>query len=235
MRGTDLHKRRPLIRFVDATLGRWVRHSLFVLVRTYYTLFYNVSCANKHLLQGQHGTLILATHVSRHDGPLIAAILYSTMRIRPTVHYNEYYNWAQFLPMYVASAIPMSSPKSWPHEKRQARKADALKIVHKVLANRNSVLLFPAGRVRQQEREIVEPYLSGVYDILRAEPDTPVMLLKLDGLGKFQFAIYDLFWSFLGIQKGRRHVSVYISPLTDLDTSADMAAFNKMLEDRLNA
>ncbi len=205
-----------------------------MLVRTYYALFYNVSCANKHVLQGQQGALILATHVSRHDGPLIAAILYSTMRIRPTVHYTEYYNWAQFLPMYVASAIPMSSPKSWPEKKREARKAYALTVVHKVLANRNSVLVFPAGKIRQQEREIVEPYLSGVYDILRAEPNTPVMLLKLDGLGQFQFAIYDLFWSFLGIQKGRRHVSVEISPLTDLDTTLDLAAFNKVLEDRLN-
>lgn len=223
------------MRFIDATLGRWVRHFLFVLVRTYYSLFYNVSCANKHLLQGQAGTLILATHVSRHDGPLIAAILYSTMRIRPTVHYDEFYNWAQFLPMYVASAIPMSSPKSWPEDKREARKAYTLNVIHKVLANGHSILLFPAGKVRRQEREIVEPYLSGVYDILRAEPDTPVMLLKLDGLGKYQFATYDLFWSFLGIKKGRRHVSVDILPLVDLDTTSDLGAFNKRLEDRLNS
>lgn len=224
-----------MLRFIDATLGRWTRHLFFVLVRTYYTLFYNVSCANKHLLQGQEGTLILATHVSRHDGPLIAAILYSTMRIRPTVHYNEYHNWAQFLPLYVASAIPMSSPASWPEDERKQRKARSLNIIHKVLANGNSVLLFPAGRVRRQEREIVEPYLSGVYDILRAEPDTPVMLLKLDGLGKFQFAVYDLFWSFLSIKKGRRHVSVDISPLVDLDTTMELADFNKKLEDVLNS
>lgn len=225
---------RPFQRFVDATLGRWIRHLFFVLVRTYYALFYNVSCANKHLLQGRKGVLILATHVSRHDGPLIAAILYSTLRVRPTVHYNEYYNWAQFLPMYVASAIPMSSPKSWSDEKRAARKTEALGIVHKVLANGNSVLVFPAGRIRRQEREIVEPYLSGVHDILKAAPETPVMLLRLDGLGQFQYAIHDLFWSFLGIQKGRRHVSVDILPVTDLDLTLDLAAFNKSLEDRLN-
>lgn len=229
-----MSKRRRLLRFIDATLGRWVRHLFFVLVRTYYALFYNVSCANKHLLQGRKGVLILASHVSRHDGPLIAAILYSTMRLRPTVHYNEYYNWAQFLPMYVASAIPMSSPKSWPEEKRAARKAKVLTIVQKVLANGNSVLVFPAGRVRRQEREIVDPHLSGVYDILKAAPDTPVMLLRLDGLGQFQYAIHDLFWSFLGIQKGRRHVSVDISLLTDLDLTLDLAAFNKSIEDRLN-
>lgn len=219
---------------IDATLGRWLRHFLFVIVRTYYALFYNVSCSGKHLLQDQPGTLILATHVSRNDGPLIAAILYSTQRVRPTVHYNEYYNWAQFLPMYIAAAIPMSSPKTWPEEKRKERKVKTLQNIHQALANEYSVLLFPAGRVRYEEKEIVPPYLSGVYDILKSEPDTPVMLLRLDGLGKFQEAKHDGFWSFLRIKKGRRHVSMDLRPLVDLDPSMDKEAFNKRLEQLLN-
>ena len=222
-------------RSLDATFGRWLRHLLFVLVRTYYALFYNVSCSNKHLLQDQPGTLILATHVSRHDGPLIAALLYSTTRIRPTVHYKEYNNWAQWIPMVLASAIPMSSPKTWPEEKRRAQKARTLEVIHKVLGNGNSILLFPAGRVRLGDREVVEPYLTGTYEILQAEPRTPVMLLKLDGLGKYQFAKYDLFWSFLGIRKGRRHVSVEITPVEGLDPSVELAAFNARLEDLLNS
>lgn len=223
-----------MLAFLDATIGKWLRHFLFVLVRTYYALFYNVSCANKHLLQDQHGTLILATHVSRHDGPLISALLYSTMRIRPTVHYNEYHNWAQWFPMMVAGAIPMSSPQSWTEERRKARKAHTLKVIHQALAGGDSLLLFPAGRIRRQEREIVEPYLSGVHEIIRAEPDTPLMLLKIDGLGQFQYAKYDLFWSFLGIKKGRRHVSVMIAPLESLDASMEREAFNKHLEALLN-
>ena len=223
-----------MIRFLDATLGRWLRHFLFILVRTYYALFYNVSCSGKHLLQDQPGTLILATHVSRHDGPLIAAMLYSTKRIRPTVHYDEFYNPGQFLPMYIASAIPMSSPKSWPDEKRQARKATVLEIVHKVLAKGNSVLLFPAGKTRQEEQERVPSYLSGVHDILRAEPGTPVMLLRLSGLGRFQEARYDGFWSFIGRKNGRRHVAMDLRPLRDLDPAQDVETFNARLEALLN-
>lgn len=223
-----------MIRFLDATLGRWLRHFLFVLVRTYYALFYNISCSNKHLLQDCPGTLILATHVSRHDGPLIAAVLYSTTRIRPTAHYNEYYSWAQWLPMFVTSTIPMSSPKSWPEEKRRARKARTLEVIHKVLARGSAILVFPAGRIRKQEREIVEPYLTGVHEILRAEPETPVMLLKLGGLGKFQPARHDLFWSFLGIRNGRRHVSIEISPVNGLDPAMELAPFNARLEELLN-
>jgi len=220
-------------RFLDATLGKFIRHVFFLLVRSYYALFYNVSCANKHLLQNTPGTLIIATHVSRHDGPMLAAILYAAVRVRPTVHWNEYHNWAQWFPMFVASAIPMSSPKSWPAEKREQRKIETLDIIHKVLANQNAVLLFPAGQVRRQPEEIIKPYLSGVHDILNANPDIPVILLRTEGLGKFQRKIYDGFWSFVGIKKGRRHVSVDIQPI-ELDHTLELEAFNLHLEDLLN-
>ncbi|MEN8839908.1 MAG: 1-acyl-sn-glycerol-3-phosphate acyltransferase [Octadecabacter sp.] len=222
-----------MIRFIDATLGKWTRHFFFVLLRTYYGLFYNVSVSGKHLLQAQPGTLILATHVSRHDGPLIATTLYSTTRVRPTVHYDEYHNWAQWFPMYVAGAVPMSSPKAWPEEKRAQRKVETLDKIHTLLGQGNSILLFPAGQVRRQPEEIVKPYLSGVHEILRAEPDTPVMLLRLDGLGKFQRETHDLFWSFIGRKKGRRHVSLDLLPI-ELDAGMELEAFNAELERLLN-
>ena len=79
------------------------------------------------------------------------------------------------------------------------------------------------------------PYLSGVRDILRAEPDTPVMLLRLGGLGAFQPAVYDGFWSFLGRTQGRRHISLDLTPLPDLDPQMELAAFNARLEVLLNS
>ena len=226
---------RAMIRLLDRTLGRAVRHLLFVLVRSYYALFYNVGCAGKRHLQDAGGTLILATHVSRHDGPLISALLYATQRIRPTVHWAEYHSPLQRLPLWVVAAIPMSSPKDWPEDRRRAQKARAMEVIHKVLANGNSVLLFPAGRIRRQPEEVVPPFLTGVRDILAAEPGTPVMLLRIDGLGRFQEARYDGFWSFLGRRKGRRHVEVDLRPLPDLDPTLPLDAFNARLEEALNA
>lgn len=220
--------------FINNTIGKWLRHLFFILVRAYYGLFYNVSVSGKHLLQAQPGTLILATHVSRHDGPLISTFLYSTSRVRPTVHYDEYYSKAQWFPMMVAEAIPMSSPKDWPEDKRAARKVKTLEKIHNVLKGGNSILLFPAGKVRRQPEEIVAPYLTGVHEILNAEPDTPVMLLRLGGLGKFQPAIYDLFWSFIGRTKGRRHVQMDLTPVTDLDPTLPLETFNAKLQDMLN-
>lgn len=233
-RAHNLQEFNQMKRFIDNTAGKWTRHFFFVLVRSYYALFYNVSASGKALLQQQPGTLILATHVSRHDGPLISAILYSTARVRPTVHYDEYHNWAQWFPMWVAGAIPMSSPKSWDEDRRVARKAETLNTIHNVLGQGNSVLLFPAGQVRRDPREVVKPYLSGVHDILKSQPDTPVMLLRLGGLGTFQTAVYDLFWSFIGRTKGRRHVSLDLTPV-ELDTSLGLADFNASLEDLLNS
>lgn len=221
-------------RLIDKTLGRWTRHFFFVILRSYYALAFNVSASGKHLLQNAPGTLILATHVSRHDGPLISAILYSTARVRPTVHYTEFNNWAQWFPLYVAGCIPMSSPKAWPAEQRVLRKQRTLNIIRKVLDNGNSILLFPAGRVRRQPQEIVAPNLTGVREILRARPETPVMLLRLGGLGQYQTHTHDLFWSFLGRTRGRRHVSLDLVPLDGLDPRMELAEFNATLERLLN-
>jgi len=223
-----------MVRFIDNTVGKWLRHFFFAIVRTYFSLFYNVSCSGKHLLQDKPGTLIIATHVSRFDGPLVAAILYTTQRIRPVVHYREYHNWMQWFPMFVARAIPVSSPKSRTAERRQAQKEASMQRILSALDRGESILLFPAGYTRQQESEVIGPHLSGARDILQTNPDRPVLLLRLDGLGRFQPARYDYFWTFVGRSKGRRHISVDIKTVNDLDPSADLATFNKDLEDRLN-
>lgn len=224
-----------MLRLLDKTLGRFTRHFIFIVVRCYYALFYNVSVSGKALLQQQPGTLILATHVSRHDGPFITTMLYSTARIRPTVHYNEYYHKGQWFPMWVSGAIPMSSPSDWPEEKRNERTAWVFEVIGKVLGNGNSILMFPAGKIRRQPEEVVARNLTGVREILRRHPDTPVMLLRLGGLGQFQTKTYDLFWSFLGIKKGRRHVSLDLTPITDLDPNQDLETFNAYLEELLNS
>lgn len=232
--GAHLSGFKSMRRFIDRTIGRWTRHFFFICVRSYYGLFYNVGVSGKHLLQAEPGSLILATHVSRHDGPMISALLYSTVRVRPTVHWDEYHHPAQRLPMWVVSAIPMSSPKNWAPERRTAQKDKTLRIIRRVLDNENAVLLFPAGRIRQQPEEVVAPYLNGVREILAAQPDRPVLLLRTEGLGRFQEAQYDRFWTFLGRKKGRRHVNMTLSPVTDLDPTQEKETFNASLEAMLN-
>lgn len=226
---------KGLRRFADATLGRWIRHFFFILVRSYYGLFYNISCADKSVLQDLPGALILSTHVSRHDGPLLSALFYATHRVRPAVLYSEYYSPMQWFPLMIAGSVPMSSPKSWPPERRAAQKDKALHIIRRVIENGSMVLLFPAGGVRKGPREVIQPHFSGAYETLKAMGDIPVVLVRITGLSPHEPHKHDLFWSFIGRKKGRRHVLVDIEVLGEgLNTDQPLEAFNAELERRLN-
>ncbi|MEO0391314.1 MAG: 1-acyl-sn-glycerol-3-phosphate acyltransferase, partial [Pseudomonadota bacterium] len=218
-----------MIRFLDRTLGRWIRHFLFLLVRAYYAMFYNVSVSGKHLLTDHPGALVLATHVSRHDGPLLISSLYTCARLRPVVHYDEYHSWVQWLPMWLVSAIPVSSPRRWDPAQRAAYKDQQLDIIGRVLGKGHSVLLFPAGITRQQPEEVLKPHFSGAYDMMNAHPSAPVLLARIEGLGRFQNKRYDLFFSFLGRRQGRLHVSVDIRQLGGVSTQQPLAEFNQQL------
>ncbi|MEO0485489.1 MAG: 1-acyl-sn-glycerol-3-phosphate acyltransferase [Pseudomonadota bacterium] len=226
---------KSIRRLADATLGRWVRHIFFILLRSYYGLFFNISCANKALLQDLPGGLILCTHGSRHDGPMIAAMLYTTRRVRPAVGYEEYYNPVQWFPLMIAGCVPMSSPKTWSKDRRAAQKERALTALKRIIENGNLILLYPAGRLKQQRLEVIEPHFSGAYDTLRALPPLPVTIIRIRGLSKHEPIKRDLFWTFIGRQTGRRHIHIDIERLEGgLDTERPLAEFNADLEARFN-
>ncbi len=227
-------KKKRAIKYVDSVLGQVLRHFLFALVRPYYDLFYNVSCSNKEQLQDLAGAIILSNHVSRHDPPLILSTLYTVTRIRPTAYYVEYEHWLQKYPMMLFGTIPMSSPKSWAPERREAQKLKTLDIMKRVLENDNSILIFPAGSIRKGEKEEIPSYLTGAYDMIKTFPDRPVVLIKVDGLGPHQYRIYDQFWSFLGIEKGRRHVKLELDVINHLPEIDNREDFNKYLENYFN-
>ena len=226
---------KALRKALDATIGTWSRHLTFVIARSFFVLRFNISCTGKHLLQDLPGGLILATHVSRFDGPLITTMLYSSRRVRPAVHYDEYYKPLQYIPMLLTNTVPVSSPKDWPAEQRAERKSWALETLGRIMDNGSFVLLFPAGYTKRTSRETIEPYFSGAFDLLQTKPDTPVIIARIQGLGRFDAPIRDRFWWWTYIKKGRRHVSLTFEVLENpLDTSVGLEAFNQDLEDRLN-
>jgi len=225
---------KGVVRVIDGFFGTILRHLVFALVRPYFSLFFNVSCSNKEILQGLDGAIILSNHVSRHDPPLILATLYAVARIRPTAYYKEVEHWAQKYPMMLFGTIPMSSPKEWAKERREANKQETLDIMRKVVENGNSILIFPTGNISKGERQEIPAYLTGTYDTIKALDNPPVILIKVDGLGTHQYRIYDLFWSFLGITKGRRHVKMNMEIVENIDLGKNCAEFNKRLESYFN-
>ncbi|MEO0358420.1 MAG: 1-acyl-sn-glycerol-3-phosphate acyltransferase [Pseudomonadota bacterium] len=227
---------KSIRKLLDATLGRWMRHFFFILLRSWYGLFFNISCADKAALQDLPGGLILCSHGSRHDGPMVSAMLYTTRRVRPAVKYDEYYSPLQWFPMMVAGCVPLSSPKSWPPERRIAQKATAMTTLRHIIQSGNTVLLFPAGKIKTQRLEVIEPHFSGAYETVKVLDNSPVTLIRIRGLSKHEPQKFDQFWSFIGRSKGRRHVLIDIEPLkTPLDTSVSLEEFNADLQARFNA
>ncbi len=227
---------KKIRRALDATLGRWMRHFFFILLRSYYGLFFNISIADKAALQDQPGGLILSTHGSRHDGPIVAALLYTTRRVRPAVAYSEYYSPLQWFPLMISGCVPMSSPKTWTPDRRAAQKTKALQALRNIIGNGNTILLFPGGGIKKQRMEIIQPHFSGAYDTIKELGDIPVTIIKIRGLSPHETQRRDMFWRFLGISKGRRHVLIDIQPLdAPLNTSVPLAEFNADLEARFNS
>ncbi|MGR3492893.1 MAG: lysophospholipid acyltransferase family protein [Shimia sp.] len=219
---------------IDATLGRALRILVYAIVRTFLGLKFNIGCSGKHLLENRNGTLILATHVSWWDGPLAVIALYPSQWIRVTVRWAEFHHWLQHPLFILIGAIPMSTPKDWAPERRAEQKRKSLDVVRRVMDNGHSVLLFPSGLIRAGEEEVIAPHLSGAYDILRARPDTPVLLMQIDGVGKHQWRKYDGFWNLIGRARGRQHVDIKLREIT-LDPTHPLEAFNARLEAEMNA
>ncbi len=222
------------VKVIDNIFGKILRHLVFALVRPYYDLFYNVSCSNKEQLQDLPGAIILSNHVSRNDPPLILSSLYTVTRIRPTAYYLEYQHWLQKYPMMLFGTIPMSSPKDWTPEQREEQKHKTLDIMKRVLENDNSILIFPAGSIRKGDKEEIPPHMTGAFDMIKSLPDRPVVLIKVDGLGTSQYHIYDQFWSFLGINKGRRHAKLDLKVFKKFPDFENKESLNKFLEDYFN-
>ena len=136
--------------------------------------------------------------------------------------------------MMLFGTIPMSSPKDWTPEQREAQKQKTLDIMKRVLENDNSILIFPAGSIRTGEKEEIPPHMTGAYDMIKALPGRPVVLIKVDGLGKDQYHVYDQFWSFLGIQKGRRHAKLDLEVFEKFPDFENKETLNQFLENYFN-
>ncbi|MGR3469197.1 MAG: lysophospholipid acyltransferase family protein [Shimia sp.] len=221
-------------RVLDATLGRALRILVYGIVGTFLALKFNVGCSGKHLLENRNGALILATHVSWWDGPLAVIALYPSQWIRVTVRWSEFHHWLQHPLFLLIGAIPMSTPKDWNAERRAEQRRKSLETVQRVMERGHSILLFPSGLIRSGEKEVIAPHLTGARDILRARPETTVLLLKIDGLGKHQWRKYDGFWNLIGRKRGRQHVNMELVEVT-LDPTLPPEAFNARLAELMNS
>jgi 1-acyl-sn-glycerol-3-phosphate acyltransferase len=107
--------------------------------------------------------------------------------LTPTVWHAEYEHWLQRPFMRLFDAIPLGSPKSLPPEERQRRTVETKRRLSAALARGAHLMIFAEGSIGDGVRAEVPPGLSGVYDLLAAHPDKPLLLIDVRGLERSRF------------------------------------------------
>jgi 1-acyl-sn-glycerol-3-phosphate acyltransferase len=196
-------KTKPLIRSVDRTLGALGRSFVRnVIANPLLALNYKVEIVGgEEALSCAEGSLVVANHVSRLDGPFLMSSAWPYARIRVTAWHAEYSDWKQWWLMQLFSVICLGSPRNPPArwkrgdpnrlelwaEERSRRKARSQEIMNKVLAADHHLLLFCEGGIGDGGPVAIPPHLSGVHDLIAEHPDKPVLLVRIEGLERSLF------------------------------------------------
>lgn len=169
---------------LDRTFGTLLRALLrYGIFHPLLRLMYKVEVEGKDEARScTRGAIVVPNHVSFLDGPFLMSIAWPLARIRFVVWHEEYARWFQWPLMKLFGAISGGSPKELPPEERARRKVKTLEIMSRVLKANHALGIFPEGGVGDGVRVAIKPHLSGLYDLIRRNPDKPILLVRIDGL-----------------------------------------------------
>lgn len=155
-------------------------------------LRYRITIKGLDLLDTKHlnkrgGILFLPNHPTVFIDPvLITLYLWPRFPIRPLVVEYMYYapviNW--FMKKIEAIPVPNFSVASNSLKKRRAEKAEK-KVLDGIKKGEN-FLIYPAGRVKKEAREIITG--SSIHRIIQENPDINIVLVRISGLWGSSFS-----------------------------------------------
>lgn len=163
----------------------WIAY--FLLRLRYRFTVYGLSDIKRENLSKRGGILFLPNHPAEIDPIILSVILWRKFFPRPVV-----VEWVFELPLiknilHLMKAVPMPDfEESGTHSKR--RRADkSFQTVVEGLKKQNNFLLYPAGRLKTCNLEILGG-ASGTYKTLEACPDANVVLVRSIGLWGSSFS-----------------------------------------------
>ncbi len=166
------------MRKVLLRLLRWIFLGLI-------SLRYKVRKENIELLDSEifkdKPVLIMPNHTSLLDGLLVAVTVNLRFDLRPLV-FEGYYKSLFFKP-FIKLLNPICVPdlfSSVSQEKIDKTK-ELIDIVCKTLDNQGHVLIFPSGRMKHTQEELLGGR-SLAYEILKRNPELDIILVRISGL-----------------------------------------------------
>ena len=178
----------------DKTLGIPMRSFMRnVVANPLFRINYAVTTVgDEHALSCTDGAIVISNHVSRLDGPFLMNEAWPFARIWATSWGREY-DKVRFL-MWVFSVIPLGSSRELPTKDRARRREKAMHIMNRVVRAGRHLLIFAEGGIGDGTTVKVDQKLSGVHDLIRDNPDKPVLMVRIIGLEKSMFGKRALRW-----------------------------------------
>lgn len=208
---------------------RWFLRNVFV--QPFIWLNYKVTIrGGAEALSATNGAIIVANHISRIDGPFIVSVAWPYARIRPTAWHAEYTHFLQWPVMKLFGTVCLGSPKQLPEGERRRRKEKAIDIMKKILDAGRYLLIFAEGGISDGTRVTIKPHLSGVYELIAAHKDTPVLFVRISGLEYSAFGKRSVSRSFFR----RLPVSVAITRVDNVSLEGGPPGLNARMEQFYN-
>lgn len=236
-------------RFFSLLVMRFIQ---FVLRFRYRVRYKGLETLTPERLKHPGGVLFLPNHPTVFVDPSLVTIgIYKRFPIRPLVIEYMYYTTGIHWLMKHMKAIPVPNLHQSTNSVKIRRSERALEEVVKGLSQGDNFLIYPAGRVKRSNYELIGG-ASGVHTILQKAPNTNVVLVRVTGLygssfssaltgGKVPFifpvilrGIWIALKNFLFFTP-RREVTVEYCPAPpDFPYHASRIAFNRYLEQWYN-
>jgi long-chain-fatty-acid--[acyl-carrier-protein] ligase len=159
----------------------------FILSFRYRIKIKGLDKLNAETLNKPGGILFMPNHPTIFVDPtLVVLAVWKKFPIRPLIVEYMYYmpvvNWI----MRYLNSLPIPNFVSASNSLKKKKADKVIENVIEGLKNKDNFLIYPAGKVKHQAREIISG--SGVHRILQSYPDTNVVLVRTTGLWGSSFS-----------------------------------------------
>lgn len=159
----------------------------FTLWFRYRVTIKGVENLNDNTLSKPGGILFLPNHPTVFVDPtLVTLAIWKKYPIRPMIVEYMYYTPIVHAFMKFMNALPVPNFVSSSNSLKKKKVDQAMEAVISGLKHKENFLIYPAGKVKHQAREIIGA--SGVHRIVQAVPEANVVLVRTTGLWGSSFS-----------------------------------------------
>ncbi len=168
---------------------RTLHYIVLMLVRLLLGIFYRVEVRGLEQTKGLKGALVFPNHPSLVDPIILVSRLWRTLRPRP-VAARKFYNtrFLHFL-MRLIRTFPVDTTEEGATEWQRRKIEASFDDMKAALAAGDNIIIYPSGQLRADERESLGGK-SGAYTLAQANPNAPLVLVRIRGLGGSVFSRY---------------------------------------------